>query len=149
MPGRWAQAAIGIAVVAATTLSGCGADDNAPRPLASGRPSAVPPPAASSPATSTPAGDAYAISDARVTKVEGTEGFIQWVVTFDASWQGSGAPEEALCIWRTYNSAGTENFRAAGPIEGPGRDIQIGDVYPDEIAGVPVEAKVTCRLAER
>ena len=77
--------------------------------------------------------------------MEGTEGFIHWVVTFDASWEGSGDPDEALCTWRTYDSSGTENFRAARPIEGPGDDIVIGDVYPDEIAGVPVEAKVTCR----
>ena len=136
-------AVIAVVVSAATVLTGCGGDDGPPRPLASGHAS-VSPTSSTSP-TSTPADDAYAISDARVTKVEGTEGFIQWVVTFDASWEGSGDPEESLCTWRTYDSSGTENFRAAAPIEGPGDDIVIGEVYPDEIAGVPVEAKVTCR----
>ena len=143
--GRWARVAVSIAVAAATLLAGCGSDDDTtPRPLASGSASVSSTPS-TSPAASTPESDGYAISDARVTKVEGTEGFIHWVVTFDASWQGSGAPEEALCTWRTYDAAGTENFRAAGPIEGPGDDIVIGDVFPDEIAGVPVAAKVTCR----
>ena len=140
---RPVRAALAVVVSAAAVLSGCGDDDGAPRPLASG-PTSVSPTSTASTA-STPADDAYAISDARVTKVEGTEGFIQWVVTFDASWEGSGDPEESLCTWRTYDSSGTENFRAAAPIQGPGDDIVIGEVYPDEIAGVPVEAKVTCR----
>jgi hypothetical protein len=143
---RSVRGAIAVVVLAAMALSGCGGDG--PRPLASGGASVDPAPSVSpstSPATSAPAGDEYLISDARVTKVEGTEGFIHWVVTFDASWDGSSPPEEALCTWRTYDSSGTENFRAARTIDGPGDDIEIGDVYPDEIAGVPVEAKVTCR----
>ena len=144
MSDRWARTSVAVVVAASTILSGCGGDDNnGPRPLASSASADQTPPSSS--AASTPAGDGYEISDARVTKVEGTEGFIHWVVTFDASWDGSGDPDEALCTWRTYDSSGTENFRAARPIDGPGDDIVIGDVYPDEIAGVPVEAKVTCR----
>lgn len=88
--------------------------------------------------------ESYSVSDERVTKDELAGGGIYWFVTFDAAWDGSGEPYEARCIWKTYDPTGTLNARDSRTIDGPGDDIRIGEIYPDEVPGVPVEARVAC-----
>ncbi len=132
-PRRWFALLLGLMLALAPA---CGGEET-PRAQPDGTPT-----------PSTSIAEGYVITDERVTKVEaGEEGFIFWIVTFDATWQSSAQPYEALCVWRMYDAGGDVNARGARRIDGPGDDIEIGDAYPDEIPGVPVEASVTCREA--
>lgn len=123
-----------VALVIALPPVGCSED---PRPSA--RPSSSP----SSPTAQARPGN-YVISDEKVVKEKLVDGAIRWAITLDAEWTGTEEPDESRCVFITYRSDGERNYQAASLLAGPGDDVRLGELYPDEVAGVPTSVTITC-----
>ena len=69
-----------------------------------------------------------------------------WQVSFDATWGGSGSPEEARCRWRMLGADGVAIISGGIELDQETLDDEIAaSVYPDEIPGVPKSAAVDCK----
>ena len=66
-----------------------------------------------------------------------------WSIRFDADWTGEGPAPEIRCRWRMYDEYGDQNMLGVVDVTETA-DILTQPVYPDEIAGRPVTARIVC-----
>lgn len=97
------------------------------------------------PSATSSSDDSYEISDVTLHKISDPVPGVFWVVTYDARWMGASEPQPARCIWRMKNAEGMTIVQGGFELEGAELDDRkAGDAYPDEIAGQPATADVTC-----
>lgn len=126
----------------------CGGEGKEPSsvsPLLSmSAPPSTEPSISGSPVSPDPAASpSFAFTDIEIVTTDDPVADVIWSIRFDAEWTGSGAPPEIRCGWRMYDENGDQNMLGViGVTETD--NILTQPVYPDEIAGRPVTARIVC-----
>ena len=103
--------------------------------------------ASSSPSPAVPGDEdrTYAISDVGLVRRDDAMADVVWSISFDASWTGIGPPQRSKCRWRLLDDEGLTMVVGAVYLnEAEVDDHPTPEVFPDEVAGVPKGASVTC-----
>lgn len=127
-----------VAPLAAVLLAACPQVNDAPEQGVQASPTTAAPETA-------PGEPTYEVGDVRLVRRDDPIADVVWSVSFDASWTGPGPPERTKCRWRLLDDEGLTMVVGAVYLEEPEVDDQpTAEVFPDEIAGVPKGAAVTC-----
>ena len=135
---RLRSSALYIVIGACLVLGGCASPkDDSTRTRT--RTSTSPTPSPSDPGTG------YVVADVRLIKTPDPVAQVIWSASFDAEWSGAGDPEPTRCRWQLLDEK--KRSIAEGIVhidESNHDDAQTPPIYPDEFAGVPRSARVTC-----
>ena len=96
------------------------------------------------PSSSDP-GTGYIVTDVRLVKTPDPVAQVIWSASFDAEWSGPGDPEPTRCRWQLLDEKKRSIADGIVHIEEASLDDKgTPPVYPDEFAGVPRSARITC-----
>ena len=90
-------------------------------------------------------GTGYVVTDVRLIKTPDPVAQVIWSASFDAEWSGPGDPEPMRCRWQLLDEKKRSIAEGIVDVDGSTHDdIETPPIYPDEFAGVPRSARITC-----